>query len=331
MSASAYKKRLFDVVASMLWQQWISLGVAGHGEGEGSAVVLDPEALLIFSASFCRYDSRLYDLVATWLVKYSRLLNPVRLKTMVAEGTHVDLPSLAYLAALCVQAGDKRWQKMAEAHCATGAEPQSMFLAVEDAAGFYCRQQDELALRYGFIRPPFENRNKICRRLPLTPATLLLRARGWVGSTARAEVIVLLLQSAATIQQLSARSGFVRSAVKSVLDEFMLTDIVSPVKLDGRGTSYTLNDKKHFRELWECPHVHFPCWKEIFNALADLWQLVSSPAFAVVSQETFHGELRRLFRARLRPRLLNCGVNVFESLTESSIIRLPELFHSEEV
>ena len=44
----------------LLWRQWGRLGVLGSVGGNGTRMVLDPEALLVFTAWFGRNDQRLY-------------------------------------------------------------------------------------------------------------------------------------------------------------------------------------------------------------------------------------------------------------------------------
>ena len=67
MSATEYKKALLDAILSLLWRQWTGLGVLGYGQPLHNDTFADPEALLITSAKFARYDQRLYDLLVRQL------------------------------------------------------------------------------------------------------------------------------------------------------------------------------------------------------------------------------------------------------------------------
>ena len=109
MSVENYKKALFDSIMNLLWRQWVALGVAGYSAKDEERYVLDPESLIVFSAAFCRQDARLFDLFASWLLKYGRLINTTRLKALLGKAEYCDRRSLSYLAALNVEAGDKRW------------------------------------------------------------------------------------------------------------------------------------------------------------------------------------------------------------------------------
>lgn len=329
MSANNYKRAFCESVLRMLWQQWCALGVAGYAEGQNAQRVLDPEALVLFSAAFCRYEPRLYDQMACWMVKYSRLLNPVRLKALAEAAAYKDLRSLAYLAALCVEAGDNRWKRAAEEGRQTAwaeEERQALFCSPEDASALYSRGEDATALQYGFLRSKFDPRNKIRQKPDLTPSTLLLRIRSLLGITARAEVILLLMETPCNIQQLAERSGFGRSAVKAVLDELALGNLVCKVqKKEGKSSIYTLSDGGVCRSLAGGAAVRFPRWSAIYDSLGKIWQLISQPLMEKVSTDTFRGELCRLFRESLRPALLYCGIPELESLTETSVLELPNI------
>lgn len=330
MSAISYKIALCDAVLELLWRQWNAIGVAGHvGKGD-SGSVLDPEALLLFSAAFCRYEPRLYDLMADWVIKYSRLLNPTRLKSMAASAQYKDIPSLSYLAALCTQAGDIRWKRAAEnGHHSANGKLESLFRTPEEGAAIFCPEDDALAQGYGFRRSTYVFRNKLRQQLGFTAATLLLNLRGMLGVTARAEVILLLMETPCNIQQLSERSGFVRSAVKAVLDELLLVNLVSPVKkAGGKSVLYTLNNREFYPSLQNDVPVHFPRWSSVYEAIGKIWQLVCLPAMEKVSVETFTGEMRRFFRENVRSSLLNCGIAELENLTEQSIAELPTIIKS---
>lgn len=328
MLAVNYKGELYESILRLLWRQWNELGVAGHGEGELSRRVLDPEALVVFSATFCRYEPRLYDLMADWMVRYSRLLNPTRLKSIINSARYKDMPSLSYLAALCVRAGDMRWKRAAECcRVAEEAELQSLFYA-PDGAALYNQGADALARQYGFRRGEYVFRNKLRQQLGFAASTLLLNLRGVMGVTARAEVILLLMESPCSIQQLSDRSGFVRSAVKAVLDELVLVNMVCPIrKKGGKSVIYSLCNRGMCPLADAGGEVHFPRWNAVYDALGQLWQLASLPAMEKVSEVTFEGELRRVFRECVRADLLCCGVPELEAITEDSIVELPNILH----
>ena len=310
---------------NLLWRQWVALGVAGYSRESEKQYTLDPESLIIFSAAFCRQDARLFDLFASWLLKYGRLINTTRLKSLLSKAAYCDTRTLAYLAALNVEGGDKRWSRFAVSEKFEEDEGRVLFVAENGDEYNYCRAQDELALRYGLYRPTFVVQNKLRRELPADHPTLLLRLRSLFGVSARAEVLMLLMQGAANIQQLSEQSGFVRSAVKEVLDELLMGNMVSTVKVSGGRVAYVLRNADGLMSLMGVEKVIVPDWKNIYEALGKIWKLVSNPRLLGLSEATFTGELMHLFRAEIQPFLLHCGVRNLENLSETALEDLPRI------
>lgn len=100
MSANDYKNALYESIMHLLWRQWVSIGIAGHAAPARNDYSIDPESLILISSKFCRYDQRLFDAVADWLLKYGQLVNPTRIKALQRGFHHCDLSSLAYLSRL---------------------------------------------------------------------------------------------------------------------------------------------------------------------------------------------------------------------------------------
>ena len=82
MSVIEFKHNFFDSLNEFLWRQWIQLGISGQPSTDAQRYVIDPEALLLFSSNFCRYDQRLYDLIIDWLNINGNFMNIQRLKAM---------------------------------------------------------------------------------------------------------------------------------------------------------------------------------------------------------------------------------------------------------
>ena len=57
MSVREFRDEYFNALLDLVWRQWTRLGISGHIASDNSPYVVDPEALLLFSSSFCRYDN----------------------------------------------------------------------------------------------------------------------------------------------------------------------------------------------------------------------------------------------------------------------------------
>ena len=114
MSAKEYKNSFFDAVLSLLWQHWSLLGVPGQISAKENEFVLDPEALLLFSTEYARYDQRLYDQILDWLQMHSSLINIQRLKALNTKCKFKNTASLGYMAAVVAETEPTRWAKPAK-------------------------------------------------------------------------------------------------------------------------------------------------------------------------------------------------------------------------
>lgn len=326
MSAKEYKEQLHEALLNLLWRQWAALGVAAHaGAQNAGSAVLDPEALLLFTARFCRCDQRLYDLVLNWLLEHESAVNLPRLKALAKKAAWQDSDSLAYMAAVVAGNGAKRWQTLAKAHTVAPAgayEPLFRDLAAGDAS--YIPLADSLAETYGFRRNKFERQHKISPKLPQTTATLLLTLRACVGATARAEVLLLLLGSpCCSAAELAQRSGYARSSLHALLQELVAGNVAEE-QAAGGSKLYVLRRAEEWRNLLgvDAP-PHFPRWNRLYDALGLLWETVSNPRLAHLSETTFRGEIARVMKNGVRQGLLQCGLPPLAAITAENYADLP--------
>ena len=74
-SLQGFSGSLSERVDSFLWRQWSQLGVASASAQHRDGWILDPEALLLLSATFARVDPRLFDEIMDWLVRNANFVN----------------------------------------------------------------------------------------------------------------------------------------------------------------------------------------------------------------------------------------------------------------
>lgn len=323
MLVHAYKEELKESILSLLWRQWVGVGVAGHGRSSGSEIVVDPESLIIATSIFGRYDQRMYDLMISWLIRYGALVNTTRLKALLNRSKYKDKASVGYIAALCEMSGDKRWSRFAAEYKRTHQEPEYLFEDT-DGAG-YVREADPLALQYGFRRNTYIRQNKVLQSIPDTTSSLLLRLRGLFGVNARADVFLLLLQEPRSLLQLAEGCGYTRGTIIEILREWELGQIVSRIPYSAKRDLYCIKQVEIIKKYCGVETVLYPMWNSIFDAIIALWQLVSQPAMQKVSPKTFVGELTLLNKEQILPILSRCGIQVLSELTEKSLLEAPSL------
>lgn len=288
MSVPSFKEELHEAIQDLLWRQWSQLGVAGYAEDEESCLVLDPEALLLFSSRWCRKEDRLYDAVVQWLSVRGGLVNVSRLKALQKQSAWKTPSLLGTMAAEPALQGDKRWRRIAEEWRDASEEemPEPSLLAAEGKALLSTR--------------------KVSRRLPQGAATALLRLRAIVGVSARAEVLLLLMLAPyCPATELSARSGYSRSALHELLKEMVQGEAIEQETETPRGNCLLLRDAALWRALLHLPETtEFPHWQHLYEALGLLWKTISNPRLAALSEQTQKAEWARVYKTAVRCHLI---------------------------
>lgn len=182
-------------VLGLLWAQWTELGVAGT-RGNAAAVI-DPEALLVATLTFGRFDPRLFDEVLDWLSLNGSILDVPRLRRMLRE----TAPEARRIAAAVVgfmrrSTPNTKWQPTAEGWLAQEAvseyDSTPLFLASDESALPTFGAADKFFGSRGFERPAFEPRGMSGRPRVSRPSLLRLAARSLAGIGVRSETLVYL-------------------------------------------------------------------------------------------------------------------------------------------
>ncbi len=329
MSVQEYKQQLFDAVQGLLWRQWTALGIPGHVSVPDSEIILDPEALLIFSAGFARYDQRLYDLILDWLQIHSPQINIQRLKALHAKAEWKDTASLGYIASVTAETNSSRWKKPAEDYSAKDiSQPIALFRNSDNVPEEFIPKNDSLALHCGFLRNVRQGSGKIPPNLPLNTDALLLRMRGLLGISARVETILVLLTSGTCkIQDIVDRSGFCWKSIQEVLGELTAGNLVSSISGISKGKQYYLNNPEKILQFFDIHAPVFAAWADIYDSIGLLWQTCSNPMLAEVSEETFQSELKNLYRSKIQKRQINsCHPGIQKSTLDP--IEFPQIIQT---
>jgi hypothetical protein len=178
-----------EAAADAVWRQWSLLGAPVAGASPAPRSVIDPEALLLLSASIRSSERRLDDVLSWWAVAGSPLLSVQRTTTMLRQFPPSTRAGVASFALAAVEAGDGRWNTLARA---AGAET--------------------LASRGKRGGEP---------RLTSCPA-LMLRLRAGFGVGVKADLLAILLSMGgtdATVRSLSIASGYTPASVRRAAQE----------------------------------------------------------------------------------------------------------------
>ncbi len=328
-SVVEFKEQLKTALIDLAWRQWTQLGVGGLEPGKVN-YILDPEALLVFSAYIGRFDQRLFDEIIDWLHINARFINIQRLRVMSKKAEFNNQAVLGLMAAY-LKKGDAslKWRKIAtDFKPSNTPEPQPLFRLSNGQPMPVVGTKDETALQYGFKRNIYRQTDN-SSEFPLdTAATMLLQLRGIFGVNARSEAtLILLTQDTCTIQNIADASGFSWRSIQDVLFEMNRSNLIDSTGAK-RGRYYYLRDRKASLNLF-CPslleEVPFPNWIGFYNAMIMILNTIEAPNIEKLSEQGVKSVLQELFNNKIGSTLLNSGITLFKFVNIDNAGQLPFL------
>lgn len=305
-SLTEFKDFVLDQLLDLLWRQWSALGVAGSSASEESRVI-DPEALLLFSLTVCRYDARLFDEILDWLMVNGAFLNVQRLKILEKQ---LDFQGKAQLSAVSEFMGKKsdyalKWKGLSATHFLENPEPL-----------FFSKDGRPLPLS-GNIVPEFRSHGLLRGQIKLRgysqpfPSkgmpSLLLRLRALLGVNARCELLCLLgAVNEIHPSDIARKTGYFPRTVQNALVEMARSGVVR-MRSTKREKRYWLQAGV-FDSLLRPEGKPTPWrnWSLLFRALEMLWLGLIGPKRQGLDLLLLASELRRLER-EMKPFLGEAG------------------------
>ena len=336
-----FRDYILESLLELLWRQWSALGVSGYGETQNSAVI-DPEALLIFSCSICRYDQRLFDAMLDWLDKNERFINIQRLRAMVSKEKFAASDILSAVAACMAEKNPTmKWRRLADAFNRTAEKNASSLFFLKNGDPMPTPtpgKEDPVFRQYGYLRNTVENRNRALCFPPHSPETLLLQIRALFGIGARSEALLyLVLNEKGTIQNIASDTYYSWRSIQDALFEMGHSGLLYFPE-SKRGRFYRL-DGKPWLDILLRGHkkkIRWICWPPLFRAFELIWEKFNNPDFMALSPLAQTAELRELMRTGVAERLehagfgsliTNHGVGVEEEYLESFQENIDKLLH----
>jgi len=216
-----FRAHCLEAMLDLLWRQWCSLGVAGHSAPVSEARLIDPEALLLATASVGRHEPRLFDGALDWLGSFGSLINLQRLKNL-QQGTGLGDENVVRGIAgwLASHTAQPRWKALARSG-RSSAQAQPLFLGID---GPKPRKPDALFLAHGLERGPFQPRGMSRAPNPTQPPNLMIALRALIGVSARVEVILCLAGGAAAhASEIARLTGYAPRTLQALLQEMTLS------------------------------------------------------------------------------------------------------------
>ncbi len=261
---------LREAVLALLWDQWTELGVAGVRRA--SAAIIDPEALLLATLTFARYDPRLFDEVLDWLVRFGTMLDVSRLRRLT-DPLEPDTRRLAraVVELMRERGSESKWAPIAERWRAKEARtlyaPTALFLSPDDSPLPVFGDAESFFAERGFLRGPLELRGLSVSPSLDRPALLRLRARALTGLGVRAETLLYLwTHSAAHGRLIAERAGYSQRQVADYLSSLSEARFADRFEV-GKTIQYRLRPEIN---AVAGPTLHYVDWPRAFEFLRDL-------------------------------------------------------------
>lgn len=328
-SVVEFREQLKTALIDLAWRQWTQLGVGELEPGKAN-YILDPEALLVFSAYIGRFDQRLFDEIIDWLHINARFINIQRLRVMSKKAQFANQTVLGLMASY-LKKGDAsvKWQKIAtDFKPEKVTETQSLFQLSNGQSMPVVGTKDDAALQYGFKRNVYLRTNN-SGEFPLnSAATMLLQLRGIFGVNSRSEaMLIFLTQDICKIQDVADASGFSWRSIQDVLFEMNRSSLIESTGAK-RGRYYYLRDRKASLNLF-CPNlleeVPFPDWIGFYNVMVMIMNTIEVSNVEKLSEQGVKSVLQELFDNKIGITLLDAGIGEVKFLNADDILKLSSL------
>jgi hypothetical protein len=326
-SPKNFRETFLQSLLDLIWRQWTTLGVAGHGGNERR--VIDPDALLLATCVFGRYEPRLFDEMLDWLAVNGWCINVQRMRSLMKRHGYGCGRVLACVGALQAKGADTvKWRRLSLdiEPAPTGAEPLFYFPDGRPQPMF--GRPDPQFAAYGLHRGRLELRHLSQPANPELPANLLYRLRALFGVNARADILVYLLTHVdGHPPEMARQTGYFPKTIQMSLVEMACSGVVQPSKR-GREKHYRLDAAEWamLRPKQETA-VGWPewvAWPQFFAAMTGIWDLLQNQNLSKASSALQAAEWQKRMN-RLQPLLAeshpDAAIKDFRRLTEASFLQ----------
>lgn len=314
MSSSFHdsRDRLISRMVDLLWHQWSAIGVAGYPR-PGDARMIDPEALVLATTRFGRYDSRLMDESIDWLMKFGQRISLQRLRGLDKSWPGVTEPCVlsAIAGTLGSHVAHRKWRILASPPTPL-PDPSPLFIVRDETPPPHVRDTDPVFARHGLLREVLALRNMSQPPDPWRHENLIFTLRALLGVNARAEIMAWLLTHESGHPAAIARAtGYFSKSIQQILNE--MAD-------SGQLASLRIRREKHFsiprRQEWQLlldPTTErtatFPQWVDwmpLFSAVTRFVEALGTPGLDE-SSEAFQSIRLREALVDASPALAQAG------------------------
>ncbi len=276
MSFQNFREAFLRAILDLLWRQWCILGVSGHSKGAKSDCI-DPEALILATCQFGRFDQRLFDGMLEWLIKYEDLVSSQRLSTFIKNEFSESADVARALAAfLFSQENRHKWRRLA-GDLRPNKEADPFFFYPSGLPVEIFGYQDPLFRSLGYSRGSIEKKGLIGSFRLNHPACLWLRLRAFMGVSSRTDVFVYLMthQDGGHPSHIARVMGYTQRGIQQTLISMSASGWVLRSERP-REVVYTLSEsiRNAFISFGE-GRPEWLTWAAFFHGLGVLWKTLN--------------------------------------------------------
>lgn len=287
----SWLKDLVEKTNRILYSQWAALGANVAAEPIKRTVV-DPEALLVATCAFGRYDARLFDEAMDWTKSNSGLLKPWRLKRICGEfGPDTTRCLAAVLDFIAVD--ERRPQfpgiiEQARRKLGNVAEEELFF---NEGMLFELgkRAPEPIFLSWKLLRGKPRIRGHSGSPDMSNPSNLMVRMRRYFGTGTKGDVVTYLVTgNSGSSNGIASKTKYNQKSVYDALEELVQAGMVFKRGNGPRNALYWADAEAIARSLQlQGKRPVFIVWADVLRALHivadDMWRNSnswSSPFFS---------------------------------------------------
>ena len=307
MLLKEFRQEFLKRILDLLWDYWIDFGVSAYSHiPKKQKTVMDPEALLLISGVFGRYDARLFDEILNWLSVNGKFINILKLKNAM-KVEHYPAKVFNAISDFVVKEYNLyKWKGLSKKET-----------AVREVPFFYKKSGEPLEIygnldpifrRNGFLRGEITWKGNQRHFSPYNAVNLILRLRALFGVNMRSDLIhYLLVHDSGHPSGMARELYYSQKGVHDTLSEIEESGFVSIIR-KGKEKHYIL-DKKKFFDIFELDpkEVRYINWNKLFISFVEILELIEDEKFKKSSDLVRSSQLRQLMK-KVQPQIIESGI-----------------------
>lgn len=307
----AWLKDLVKGTLDIIYRQWATLN-ANVTAAPCRGSVVDPEALVVATSAFGRYDARIFDEAMDWCIFNHKILKPWRLKRIAVE---FGEETTRCLAAIFDFIGRKNKEDLFPGVIQIGEEAldqvpvEPLFFSERKMFKAGKRDPDQVFLRWKLKRGTPRIRKHSGTPDMRNPGNLMIRLRSYYGTGAKADVVSYLLTGkGGSSKEIASKIKYNQKSVYDALEQLVGADMA--YKRGGVGNAHYWVDPYDIAEslgLKDKRPVFF-VWADIYRVIYRVLEDVrsndekwSSPFFSAERAKNLAVEVAQVTRKSGEP------------------------------